>query len=84
MPSKSMPHKSDHDFKEKYLYIRAGTIEPMSIKDRLTKNRFFTACERFRIRLRHMTLISILTRKIWFLRLDLLIPIRYESLHELQ
>ena len=30
-PSKSMPQKSSHDFKEKYLYIWAGTLEPMHV-----------------------------------------------------
>ena len=30
----------NHDFKEKYHYVRAGTTEPMYIKDILTKNRF--------------------------------------------
>ena len=36
-----MPQKSIHDFKEKYPYIRAGTLELVRIKDMLTKNRFF-------------------------------------------
>ena len=39
-PSKSMSQKSNHDFKEIYPYIRAGTFEPMCIKDILTKNLF--------------------------------------------
>ena len=29
MPSKSMPLKSNHDFKGKYSYIPVGTFEPM-------------------------------------------------------
>ena len=37
-PSKSMPQKSNHDFKEKHPNIWAGTLEPMRIKDVLTKN----------------------------------------------
>ena len=37
-PSKSMPQNSNHDFKEKYIYILAWTLEPMRI-DILTKNR---------------------------------------------
>ena len=28
-PSKSMPQKGNHDFKEKYPYIRAGALEHM-------------------------------------------------------
>ena len=32
-PSKSMPQESNHDFKEKYPYIQAGTLEPRLIKD---------------------------------------------------
>ena len=39
-PSKSLPQKSNYDFKGKYHYVRAGTIEIMHIKDILTKNRF--------------------------------------------
>ena len=35
-----MPQTSNHDFKEKCPYINAGTIEPMPIKDILTKNGF--------------------------------------------
>ena len=41
MPSKSIPQKSNHDFKEKYPYIPAGTLEPMSTKVILTKTRSF-------------------------------------------
>ena len=39
-PSKSMPQRSDHNLKEKYPFIRAGTLETILIKDILTKNRF--------------------------------------------
>ena len=35
-----MPQKSDHNFEEKYPYIRPGTIEPMHVDDILTKIRF--------------------------------------------
>ena len=35
-----MHQKSNHDFKEKYPYIRAGKLEPMHKKDILTKNHF--------------------------------------------
>ena len=42
-----MPQKQNHGFQEKYPYIRAGTLEPMRMKDILTKN----SC--FRIRKRH-------------------------------
>ena len=35
------PKKSNHDFKEKYPYVWVGTLEPMRIKDILTKNHFF-------------------------------------------
>ena len=35
-----MPQKSNNGFKEKYPYIWAGTLEPMLIKDILTKNWF--------------------------------------------
>ena len=31
-PSKSMPQESNRDFKEKYPYVRADTLEPMHIK----------------------------------------------------
>ena len=34
-----MPQKGDNDSKEKYPYVWAGTLEPMHIKDMLTKNR---------------------------------------------
>ena len=40
-PSKSIPQKSNHDFKEKYPYVRAVAIKPMCIKDILTKTRDF-------------------------------------------
>ena len=40
-PSKSMPQESNHDFKEKYPYIRVGTLEPMHIKEILTKTSCF-------------------------------------------
>ena len=36
-----MPQKSNHDFKEKYPYIWAGTFEPMRTKVILAKHRFF-------------------------------------------
>ena len=36
-PSKSVPQKSNHGF-EKYPYVRAGTLQPMRIKDILTNN----------------------------------------------
>ena len=35
-----MPLEINHDFKEKYPYIRAGTLEPMHNKDILTKTFF--------------------------------------------
>ena len=35
-PSKSKPQKSKHDFKEKFHYVRVGTIEPMHTKDIMT------------------------------------------------
>ena len=38
MPSKSMPQKRNHDFTERYPNMKAGTYEPMRIKDILTKN----------------------------------------------
>ena len=41
VPSKLMPQKRNHDFTERYPNIKAGTYEPMRIKDILTKNRFF-------------------------------------------
>ena len=31
--SKSMPKKSNHDFNEKYLYVRVGTLVSMHITD---------------------------------------------------
>ena len=40
-PSKSMPQKRNHDLTERYPNIKAGTYEPMRIKDILIKNRFF-------------------------------------------
>ena len=40
-PSKSMLQKGNHDFKEKYTYIRAGPLEPMHIKGILINNQFF-------------------------------------------
>ena len=54
-PSKSMPQKSNHDFKEKYPYVRAGTFEPMCIEDILTRSRFFffAVRQRFSIREKH-------------------------------
>ena len=39
-PSKSMPQTSNHDFRVKCHYIHAGTIEPMRIKNILTKTVF--------------------------------------------
>ena len=38
-----MPKKRNHYFMERCRYVRAGTIEPMHIKDILTKDRFFAA-----------------------------------------
>ena len=35
-----MPQKRNHDFLEKYPNIKAGTYEPMHIKDILIKNRW--------------------------------------------
>ena len=50
-----MSQQSKYDFKEKYPYIIAGTIEPKRIKDTLTKlNDLFAVCQRFRIRVRHI------------------------------
>ena len=50
-----MPKKSNHDSKEKYPYIRVGTLEPQRIKDIFTaKNRFFNVRQCFRIRIRHI------------------------------
>ena len=47
-PSKSMPQKSNHDFKEKYPYIRVGTLEPLRIKAILTqKNSCFLTSDSF-------------------------------------
>ena len=40
-PSKSIPQKSKHDFKEKYSCIRVGLLKPMHIKYILTKNNWF-------------------------------------------
>ena len=37
-PSKSMPQKSSHDFKEKYPYVHVGTFKPMRTEDILTNN----------------------------------------------
>ena len=42
-PSKSMPQTSNQDFKEKYPYIQAGTIEPIRIKDILIKKSWFSS-----------------------------------------
>ena len=36
--SKSMPHISNNGLKEKYPYVRVGTLETMHIKDILIKN----------------------------------------------
>ena len=42
--------------KEKYPYIRVGTLEPMRIKDILNKkNSVFAVRQRFRIRVRHIS-----------------------------
>ena len=35
-----MPQKRNQDFTERYPNIKAGTYEPMRIKDILTENRF--------------------------------------------
>ena len=35
-----MPQKRNHDFTERYPNIKAGTYEPMRIKEILTKNWF--------------------------------------------
>ena len=35
---KSMPQKSNHDFKEKYSYVRMGILVPARIKEILNKN----------------------------------------------
>ena len=53
-PSKSMAQKSNHDFKEKYPYVRVGTLEPMRVKDILKKNSCFIRTPGFRIRVRHL------------------------------
>ena len=36
-----MLKKSNHDFKEKYPYVSAGTIEPMNIKDKTSLQKLF-------------------------------------------
>ena len=57
-PSKSIPQKSNDDFKEKYSYIRVGTHEPMRIKDILTKKDVFAISQLFKIRVRHINDIN--------------------------
>ena len=37
-PSKSIPQKSNNNFEKKYPYVTAGTLEPMRLKNILTKN----------------------------------------------
>ena len=49
MPFKSMPKKRNHDLMRKHPYIKAGTNEPLCIIAILTKNCFFSVCQRFRI-----------------------------------
>ena len=39
--SKSIPQKSNHDYKEKYPYISICSLETKRIKDILTINRYF-------------------------------------------
>ena len=51
---KSTPQTSNNDFKEKYPYVRVGTLKPIRIKDILTKTDVFTICQRFRIQVRHI------------------------------
>ena len=41
-----MPQKSNHNFKEKYPYIRVGTLEPMRIKYISTNTAVFAAHQR--------------------------------------
>ena len=36
-----MPCKGNNDFKEKYPHVPVGALEPMGIKDTLTKNSCF-------------------------------------------
>ena len=43
-----MPQKSNHDFKETYPYIRVGPLEPMRIKDILTKKPAFRRTPAFK------------------------------------
>ena len=47
MPSKLMPQKSNHNFKEKNLYVSGGTLEPMRITDILTKKTIFCRRQAF-------------------------------------
>ena len=54
LPSKSMPYKSNHDFKGKCPYIHVGTIEPMCINHIMTESRVFAEHQRFKIRVRHI------------------------------
>ena len=53
-PSKSIPPKSNNDFKEKYPNVRVGTLlVSMRITGILNNNSFFAMRQRFRIRKRH-------------------------------
>ena len=51
-----MPQKSNHDFKEKYPYIRAGKLEPLRITDILTKKTDFFASVLTELLIFHYTL----------------------------
>ena len=50
-----MPQESKHGFKGKYPQVRAGTLEPLRIKDIFIKKwSFFAVRQRFEIRVRHL------------------------------
>ena len=49
--SKSMKQNINNDFKEKFLYVRAGTLAPTRNKDILTNQQlFYVVGQRFRMR----------------------------------
>ena len=54
-----MPQKSNHDLKEKYPYVQAGTLEPIRIQDILTIIHFFTVRQRLNMSETHIMALNL-------------------------
>ena len=63
MPSKSMPQRSNQNFRDKYPYVCVGTLISMRIRDILTKkHNFFVMRQLFKIQKRQIVIENLVNR----------------------